>query len=83
LALSSWTLQRQENIADPVRAYRVLLHPGEAEKVVAAPRRAHSRFTILAESQQSRSSRWSQAFCMAKAFYAPTPICCGTAVCKT
>ena len=40
--------QRLKNIADPVRAYRVLLDPGEAGKIVAAPRRPGSRVMILA-----------------------------------
>jgi adenylate cyclase len=40
--------QRLKNIADPVRAYRVLLEPGKSGKVVAAPRRPGSRVMILA-----------------------------------
>src|SRR5205823_10567124 len=40
--------QRLKNIADPVRAYRVLLNPGESGKIVAAPRRPGSRVMILA-----------------------------------
>ncbi len=40
--------QRLKNIADPVRAYRVLLDPGEAGKILAAPRRPGSWIVILA-----------------------------------
>ena len=40
--------QRLKNIADPVRAYRLLLDPGASGKVVAAPRRPGSRIMILA-----------------------------------
>jgi TolB-like protein/class 3 adenylate cyclase/Flp pilus assembly protein TadD len=40
--------QRLKNIAEPVRAYRVLLDPEKSGKVVAAPRRLSSRVTILA-----------------------------------
>jgi adenylate cyclase len=40
--------QRLKNIADPVRAYRVLLDPGEAGKILAAPRRPGSPIMILA-----------------------------------
>jgi adenylate cyclase len=36
-----------KNIADPVRAYRVLLDPAASGKIVAAPRRPGSRVTIL------------------------------------
>jgi adenylate cyclase len=39
---------RLKNLADPVRAYRVLLNPGESGKIVAAPRRPGSRAMILA-----------------------------------
>ena len=40
--------QRLKNIADPVRAYRLLLDPAASGKIVAAPRRPGSRFMILA-----------------------------------
>lgn len=40
--------QRLKNIADPVRAYRVLLDPGEAGKVLAAPHRPGSWIMIFA-----------------------------------
>src|SRR6185503_7239953 len=40
--------QRLKNIADPVRAYRVLLNPEESGKVVVARRRPDSRIVILA-----------------------------------
>ncbi|RVB77447.1 MULTISPECIES: tetratricopeptide repeat protein [unclassified Mesorhizobium] len=40
--------QRLKNIADPVRAYRVLLDPGDAGKILAAPRRPGSRIMVLA-----------------------------------
>lgn len=38
---------RLKNIADPVRAYRVLFGSGESGKVIAAPRRPGSRVMIL------------------------------------
>jgi TolB-like protein/tetratricopeptide (TPR) repeat protein len=40
--------QRLKNIADPVRAYRLLLDPAASGKIVAAPRRAGSRVMIMA-----------------------------------
>ena len=40
--------QRLKNIADPVRAYRLLLDPTASGKVIAAPYRPGSRFMILA-----------------------------------
>lgn len=40
--------QRLKNIADPVRAYRVLLAPGQSGKIVAAPHRPGSWIMILA-----------------------------------
>ncbi|MDP9136734.1 MAG: adenylate/guanylate cyclase domain-containing protein, partial [Pseudomonadota bacterium] len=40
--------QRLKNIADPVRVYRVLLDPGKAGKIIAAPHRPGSRPMILA-----------------------------------
>lgn len=40
--------QRLKNIADPVRAYRVLLDPGESGKIVAAPRRPGPRVMVFA-----------------------------------
>jgi adenylate cyclase len=40
--------QRLKNIADPVRAYRLLLDPAASGKVVAAPRRAGPPVMILA-----------------------------------
>jgi adenylate cyclase len=40
--------QRLKNIADPVRAYRVLLAPGEAGKIVTGRRGLDSRVMILA-----------------------------------
>jgi TolB-like protein/class 3 adenylate cyclase len=40
--------QRLKNIAEPVRAYRVLLDPGEAGKILAAPRRARLPGMVLA-----------------------------------
>ena len=54
--------QRLKNIADPVRAYRVLLDPGEAGKIVAAPRRPGSRVMILAGVSSACSSPCLQAF---------------------
>ncbi|ESX92803.1 adenylate/guanylate cyclase domain-containing protein, partial [Mesorhizobium sp. LNJC403B00] len=40
--------QRLKNIADPVRAYRLLLDPAASGKVTAAPHRPSSRVIILA-----------------------------------
>lgn len=40
--------QRLKNIANPVRAYRVLLDPAEAGKILAAPRRPDSPILISA-----------------------------------
>lgn len=40
--------QRLKNIAEPVRAYRILLDPGDAGKIVAAPRRLGPLRIILA-----------------------------------
>ncbi|MGY2996732.1 adenylate cyclase [Mesorhizobium sp. URHB0026] len=40
--------QRLKNIADPIRAYRLLLDPAAAGKVVAAPHWPRSRILILA-----------------------------------
>jgi len=40
--------QRLKNIADPVRAYRLLLDPAALGKVVAAPHRPGSRVMIMA-----------------------------------
>lgn len=40
--------QRLKNIADPVRAYRLLLDPAASGKVTAAPHRPGSRVMILA-----------------------------------
>ena len=53
--------QRLKNIADPVRVYRVLLDPGEAGKIVAAPRRPGSRIMILAGIAAACSSPCLQA----------------------
>ncbi|RWC27954.1 MAG: guanylyl cyclase [Mesorhizobium sp.] len=39
--------QRLKNIADPARAYRVLLDPADAGKILAAPRRPRSRVMVL------------------------------------
>ena len=39
---------RLKNIADPVRAYRLLLDPRQAGKILPAPRRARSRAIVLA-----------------------------------
>ena len=40
--------QRLKNIADPVRAYRVLLNPGDSGRTVPKRHRPSSRLTILA-----------------------------------
>ena len=40
--------QRLKNIADPVRAYRVMLDPGESGKIVVARRRLGSQVMMLA-----------------------------------
>jgi adenylate cyclase len=40
--------QRLKNIADPIRAYRLLLDPAASGKIVAAPHRPGSRVVIMA-----------------------------------
>ena len=63
--------QRLKNIADPVRAYRVLLDPGESGKVVAAPRRPGSRVMILAGIAAALLDRLGcRHLCMAEALRA-------------
>ena len=53
--------QRLKNIADPVRAYRLLLDSADSGKIVAAPRRPGSRIVILAGAAALRL-RQLQAF---------------------
>ena len=48
VGFASLGAQRLKNIADPVRAYRVLLDPEKSGKIVAAPRRPGSQVMILA-----------------------------------
>ena len=59
--------QRLKNIADPVRAYRVLLDPAESGKIVAAPRRPGSRVMILAGAAALFDRRACWHFCVAEA----------------
>ena len=76
--------QRLKNIADPVRAYRVLLDPGQSGKIVAAPRRPGSRVMILAGIAAAllialvagMFAAWQKPSALA------TTIRCGIAICK-
>ena len=75
--------QRLKNIADPVRAYRVLLDPAASGKIVAAPRRPGSRVMILAGAAALADRRCLPAFLRGKRVRrAVAAIGCRAAVCK-